>query len=160
MGRQGRVLASVALSALVVVGCAGRVEIPERRVLALPRATELARSRGAYERAAKRWGRIERGMAPAEVERRMEAFVAVEEREGADGKPYEHRATVVEGLLCKRTVSETEERWLFGYDVDQVVLVGFAIELERADADDEWRVRRVDTLPADECGEGVDHGRR
>jgi hypothetical protein len=43
---------------------------------------------------------------------------------------------------------------LFGYDEGGVVLIGFAIEFEREDAeDDEWVVRSVDMQPRDDCGD-------
>jgi hypothetical protein len=139
---------------LGLAGCGPQIELPERAIRALPSATELARTRGAYERAADRVDDVARGMSTAEVERAMGGFVGVEKREGPDGEPIERRATIVEGKLCERTASVTKQRWLFGYDEGRVVFVGFAVEFEREDEGENWMVRRVDYLPADDCDGG------
>jgi hypothetical protein len=141
------------LGLLAMMGCAGRVRLEERPVVDLIRTEELARHRVAYERARGRVDGIERGMSVAEVEETMDAIVAIEQREGADGEVIERRQTVVEGLLCMVNPSARVRRWLFGYDQDRVILVGFAIEFEREDPEEEaWVVRRVDGAPADDCG--------
>jgi hypothetical protein len=120
-------------------------------------ASTLAREQAAYLRSEPRSEELERAMSVADVERVMEAFVAVEAREGADGKPIEHRVKVVEGLLCVRDVSERELRWVFGYDEGPVLFVGFVVVFTRDDAGDDWTVRQIDRQPDDECpvmGEG------
>jgi len=132
-------------------GCAGRADLGERRVLAMVSALERAESRDAYGRASERSENLARGMSVVEAEATMGAFTAVETREGVDGKPLERRATVVEGKLCVRDISERRQRWLFGYDQDRVVFVGFAVEFERGDAGDDWELRRVDRQPDDFC---------
>ena len=58
----------------------------------------------------------------------------------------------MDGFLCKLSPAPLKERWLFGYDEGNVLLVGFAVEFVRSDADDDdWTVKRVDRSPADDC---------
>ncbi len=114
-------------------------------------AMERAESRDAYGRAEERSERLTRGISTAETEATMGAFTAVETRTGVGGKPLERRATVVEGRLCIRDISERRQRWVFGYDQGRVVFVGFAVEFERGDAGDDWVLRRVDRQPDDLC---------
>jgi len=77
----------------------------------------------------------------------MGAIIAVPEQgEGGTG------TVVIDGLLCQVDPSARRRRWLFGYDDDGVVLVGFALEFQREDADDEeWLVTRIDESPEDDC---------
>ncbi len=134
---------------LAALGCAPRVQRPERFVRApseLTRAQQMARSRVAYERARARLPRLRRGMSVPEVEEAMGVLVAVD----TSGK-REHRATLLDGLLCQVDRSPLRRRWLFGYDEEAVVLVGFALEFERADTHDEWLVTRIDESPEESC---------
>jgi hypothetical protein len=87
-------------------------------------------------------------MSPAEVQATLGAVIAVEE--GPDGKSGQRK--LMDGFLCRLNPAPTKERWLFGYDEGNVLLVGFAIEFTRPDAnDDDWVVKRVDRAPADDC---------
>ena len=79
----------------------------------------------------------------------MGAVIAVEE--GPDGEKGGNRK-LMDGFLCKVSGGPLRERWLFGYDEEGVVLVGFAVEFDRSDEDSEnWVVRRVDRAPQDDC---------
>ncbi len=99
--------------------------------------------------ARERVGQVEKGMSAAEVQAAMGAVIAVEE--GPEGKTNGHRK-LMDGFLCKVAAGPLRERWLFGYDEGNVVLVGFAVEFERSDEDSErWAVRRVDRAPEDDC---------
>ena len=135
--------------AVHVAACSG-VRLGERRVPELARAEQVARNRVAYERARERATRLKRGMAPEEVEAAMGGVIAVEDEPRGEGG----RQKLVEGLLCVVEVSPRRQRWLFGYDEDNVVLVGFALDFERESPESEdWLVQRIDQAPQEECRE-------
>jgi hypothetical protein len=155
-------VAAVALTiALTTAGCMARDPLDPRGTLqhrvvpTFDDAVERARSQEAYERAERRMGRIEPGMSVTDVETALEALVVAErdaETDAGDDDRAIPRRKLVEGLLCSFDPSEVRRRWLFGYDDGGVFLVGFAIEFEREDPEDEdWTVRRVDQRPRDEC---------
>jgi hypothetical protein len=110
-------------------------------------AETAARSRAGYERARGRIGELELGMKPRAVEAALGAVTAVAGSEDVEGDS----ATVIDGFLCRVDVDPLRQRWLFGYDDGGVVLIGFAVEFEREDPDDKWRLRRVDRTPSDDC---------
>ncbi len=78
----------------------------------------------------------------------MGAVIAVEEVEEGEGG----QRKLMDGFLCKLQPAPTRERWLFGYDEESILLVGFAVEFARSDPDDDdWAVKRVDRAPGDDC---------
>ncbi len=86
-------------------------------------------------------------MSPEEVQAALGAVIAVEEGEGGKGG----QRKLMDGFVCRLDPTPLRERWLFGYDEGNVLLVGFAIEFGRQGPDDDWAVRRVDRSPADDC---------
>ena len=133
--------------ALGTLGCAPRVQLEERAVGALAKAQRMARTQAAYERARKRLPALRRGMSVAETQQAMGAIVAIQDERDAGKGPI-----VIEGFLCQVDPSPLRRRWLFGYDEDSVFLIGFALEFQRADADDkDWVVMRVDESPQEDC---------
>ena len=152
-GRRPWLRAGLALVVIsLTIGCGGP-KLDERRVRALESADQMARRPVAYERARGRLPRLARGMSVGEVERAMEAVIAIEgrgEKVAADAP----RKKLIEGLLCAVRPSPQRQRWLFGYDEGDVVLIGFAVEFERDDVESEkWSVRSVDRRPEDDCME-------
>ena len=139
---------------LTVQGCMGRYALDRRPVKQISEAERKSRGRVAYERARERVREVRPGMPPGEVQSAMGAVIAVEE--GPNGEGGAQRK-LLEGFLCKLGPTPLTERWMFGYDEGNVLLVGFAVEFERADAhDDDWVVRRVDHSPEDDCPAGGD----
>jgi hypothetical protein len=127
----------------------GRYALDRKPVKQMSEAERRARSGRAFERARERVGDVQKGMSAEEVQAVMGAVIAVEE--GPEGEKNGHRK-LMDGFLCKVSAGPLRERWLFGYDEGNVVLVGFAVELERSDEDSErWSVRRVDRAPQDDC---------
>ncbi len=162
-GRRGeRRTRSACLGALVLLSMAAgcvhdpldpRGELEHRVVREVEQAEQRARGREAYERARARLDRVKRGQSVDEVEAALEAIVVAQEvREGSDAK-RSPRAKLVEGFLCLVPQSPLRKRWLFGYDEGGMVLIGFAIDFERHDPDDDgdWQVRGIDTRPRDDC---------
>lgn len=148
-GRSG--LLGVSLLALVGVlsGCMGRYALDRKPVKQISEAERRSRSRVAYERARERVGEVRQGMSPVEVQAALGAVIAVEETEAGNGGG---QRKLMDGFLCKLSPAPLKERWLFGYDEGNVLLVGFAVEFVRSDADDDdWTVKRVDRSPADDC---------
>ena len=91
-------------------------------------------------------------MSVAEVEVSMEAVVVAERRGNEDDEMRLPRKKLVEGLLCEISSSARQQRWIFGYDEEGVELIGFAVEFERDNPEDEdWVVRQVDRSPDDDC---------
>lgn len=134
---------------LAIQGCMGRYQLDRKPVRELSEAEVRSRGRAAYDRARGRVAQIEEGMDPAEVQSVLGAVIAVEEgdHEGAGG-----RRKLLDGFLCRVSAGPLRERWLFGYDEGNVQMVGFAVEFTRSDADDDdWVVKRVDRMPADDC---------
>jgi hypothetical protein len=156
-------VAVVTLS-ISVTGCAfmrdpldPRGELDHRAVQDFRDAERTARSRGAFESARQRIGRVQRGMSIAEFEVAMGAIVVAERRSANVGEDEVPRKKLLEGLLCRRATSAVRERWLFGYDEDGVELVGFAVEFERDDPEREkWAVHGVDHNPSDDCPDALD----
>ena len=88
-------------------------------------------------------------MSPAEVQATLGAVIAVEETEAGNGGG---QRKLMDGFLCRLNPAPLKERWLFGYDEGNVLLVGFAVEFVRSNAnDDDWIVKRVDRSPVDDC---------
>jgi hypothetical protein len=111
-----------------------------------------ARGRVAYERARRRVQSVTAGMSVAEVEVAMGAVVVVERRGDDDDEMQLPRKKLIGGLLCKVAPSARRQRWIFGYDEGGVELVGFAVEFERDDPEEEgWLVREIDHSPREEC---------
>lgn len=128
-----------------------RGALDHRAVSEIARAEARARSRLAYERARRRVVNVKRGMSAGEVEVAMEALVVAQQGDEDDGEESP-RVKLVEGRICINALSALRSRWVFGYDEAGVELVGFAIEFERDDPeDDDWVVRRIDEEPDDEC---------
>jgi len=133
---------------IALSGCMGRYALDRRPVKQLSDAERRARGHVAYDHARERVRDVQEGMSPAEVQATLGAVIAVEE--GADGKTGQRK--LMDGFLCRVSPVGTKERWLFGYDEGNVVLVGFAIEFVRSDPkSDDWTVKRVDRVPADDC---------
>jgi hypothetical protein len=104
----------------------------------------------AFERVRERVNGVREGMSPGEVQAVLGAVIAVEEGPGGEGGGGQRK--LMDGFLCKMNPMPLRERWLFGYDEGNVQLVGFVVEFERRDEDDdEWIVRRVDPSPEDDC---------
>ena len=111
-----------------------------------------ARGRRGYERARQRIDKVEDGMSVAEVEVAMRAMVVTEGEEGVENRP---RKKIIDGWLCQVDASPLRRRWLFGYDENGVELIGFSIEFQRRDPEDEdWEVRRIERDPQDGCPDG------
>jgi hypothetical protein len=103
----------------------------------------------AFERARERSHNVKKGMSTAEVQGVLGAVIAVEEGPGGEGG---QQRKLMDGFLCKISPMPLKERWLFGYDEGNVQLIGFAVEFERADEEDEdWVVSRVDHSPEGDC---------
>lgn len=129
-------------------GCMGRYALDRKPVKQMSEAERKSRSRAAYERARERVRDVREGMSPAEVQATLGAVIAVEEGESGERE----RRKLMDGFVCRVSSTALRERWLFGYDEGNVLLVGFAIEFVREDAkNDDWVVRRVDRAPADDC---------
>jgi hypothetical protein len=126
----------------------GRYALDRKPVKQISEAERRSRGRVAYDRARERVTGIRQGMSAAEVQATLGAVIAVEETEaGASGQKK-----LMDGFVCKLNPAPLTERWLFGYDEGNVLLVGFAIEFARsAPDDDDWTVKRVDRSPADDC---------
>jgi hypothetical protein len=139
---------------LTVQGCMARYALDRRSVKQISEAERKSRGRVAFERARERVREVRPGMSPGEVQLALGAVIAVEERpEGEEGG----QRKLMDGFLCKVSPIPLRERWMFGYDEGNVQLVGFAVEFERHDADDDdWVVRRVDYSPEDDCPAGGD----
>jgi hypothetical protein len=88
-------------------------------------------------------------MSTGQVQVAMGAVIAVEEHgDGASGGERK----LMDGFLCRVEPTPLKDRWLFGYDDGNVELIGFAVEFERTDKDDnDWVVKRVDRVPQDDC---------
>lgn len=143
-----RLLLSLVLAALAMPGCAGH-HLNRKPVKQISEAERRSRSRAAYDRVRTRVGEVREGMDPAEVQAALGAVIAVEERDGENGGG---RRKLMDGFLCKVAAGPLRERWLFGYDEENVQMVGLAVEFTRSDADDDdWVVRRVDHAPVDDC---------
>jgi hypothetical protein len=139
----------VMLSLVAMSGCIGRVSLDKKPVRQMSEAERRARSRVAFDRARERVGQVQKGMSPGEVQVAMGTVIAVEEH--PDGEKGGQRK-LMDGFLCKVSATPLRDRWLFGYDEGNVELVGFAVEFERADKnDDDWVVKRVDRSPQDDC---------
>lgn len=148
-GRGGvRSLMLVMVSLFAMSGCIGRVPLDKKPVRQMSEAERKARSRTAYDRARERAGQVQKGMSTGEVQVAMGAVIAVEEH--PDGERGDQRK-LMDGFLCRVNPTPLNDRWLFGYDEGNVELVGFAVEFERADKDDDWTVKRVDRAPQDDC---------
>ncbi len=133
---------------LALSGCMGRYALDRKPVKELSEAESKARSRIGYDHARDRVREVREGMSPAEVQATLGAVIAVEEN--PDGKSGQRK--LMDGFLCRVSPVPTKERWLFGYDEGNVLLVGFAVEFVRSDPkDDDWTVKRVDRSPADDC---------
>jgi len=143
-----RRVALILLSVFAVSGCIGRVPLDKKPVRQMSEAERRARSRVAYDHARERVSQVQKGMSPGDVQVAMGAVIAVEEN--ADGGKGGQRK-LMDGFLCRVDPSPLRDRWLFGYDDSNVELVGFAVEFERADKDDDWVVKRIDRAPQDDC---------
>ncbi|MCC6764767.1 MAG: hypothetical protein IT293_08900 [Deltaproteobacteria bacterium] len=133
---------------LVMFGCVGRYTLDRRPVKQISEAERKSRSRAAYERARERVRDVREGMSPAEVQGSLGAVIVVEEGEAGEGG----QRKLMDGFVCRVNPGVLRERWLFGYDEGNVLLVGFAVEFMREDAkDDDWTVKRVDRSPTDDC---------
>ncbi|MCC6848046.1 MAG: hypothetical protein IT294_06045 [Deltaproteobacteria bacterium] len=87
-------------------------------------------------------------MSQPEVQATLGAVIAV--AEGDTGEAGQRK--LMDGFVCRVNPGALVERWLFGYDEGNVVLVGFAVEFVREDSrDDDWTVRRVDRSPSEDC---------
>lgn len=134
---------------MTVQGCMGRYALDRKPVRKISAAEQKSRERIAFERARERMREIRVGMSRVEVQATLGAVIAIEE--GPEGESGDRRK-LMDGFLCKLNPMPLRERWLFGYDEGNVELVGFAVEFERDDADDDdWVVRRVDNSPEDDC---------
>lgn len=133
---------------LALSGCMGRYALDRKPVKQISEAERRARSRVAYDRARERIREVRERMSPEEVQATLGAVIAVGEE--SDGKSGQRK--LMDGFLCKLSPTPTKERWLFGYDEGNVVLIGFAVEFSRPNAnDDDWVVKRVDRTPNDDC---------
>jgi hypothetical protein len=134
---------------MVLPGCLSRYALDQKPVKQMSEAERRSRGPGAFERARERASEVRKGMSMAEVQVVMGAVIAVEE--ARDGEKIEQRK-LMDGFLCRTNPSALKERWLFGYDEGNVMLVGLAIEFVRDDPDDDdWVVRGVDRSPQDDC---------
>ena len=149
-----RVVVVMGVVTLTVQGCTARYALDRRPVKQISEAERKSRGRMAYERARERVREVRPRMSPVEVQSALGAVIAVEERpEGEEGG----QRKLMDGFLCKVSPIPLRERWMFGYDEGNVQLVGFTVEFERLDADDnDWVVRRVDYSPEDDCPAGGD----
>ena len=137
------------LVGLLSQGCMGRYALDRRPVKQLSEAEQKSRGRMAFERARERSHNVKKGMSTAEVQGVLGAVIAVEEGPGGEGG---QQRKLMDGFLCKISPMPLKERWLFGYDEGNVQLIGFAVEFERDDEEDEdWVVSRVDHSPEDDC---------
>jgi hypothetical protein len=137
------------IALLTLPGCMGRYALDRKPVKQISEAERRSRGRAAYDRARMRVQEIREGMSPAEVQAMLGAVIAVEE--GGNGSNAGQRK-LMDGFLCKVSPTPLRERWLFGYDEGNVLLVGFAVEFARSHADDDdWIVKRVDRSPGDDC---------
>ena len=133
---------------LAAQGCMGRYALDRKPVRQLSEAEQRSRSRVAFERARERVREVRKGMSSADVQAAMGAVIAIEEQLNGDEGG---QRKLMDGFLCKVEAVPLRERWLFGYDEGNVQLVGFAVEFERAEADDDGMVKRVDGAPQDDC---------
>ena len=147
--RSGLRKMSLVVLALVLSGCMGRYTLDRKPVKQISEAERRSRGRVAYDRARERVAGVREGMSSAEVQATLGAVIAVEEHDtGGDGD----QKKLMDGFVCKLNPTPLKERWLFGYDEGDVLLVGFAVEFVRSDADDDdWAVKRVDRSPTDDC---------
>jgi len=126
--------------------------LDHRAVRELSQVEQEARGSAAYERARHRAESVTPGMSVAEFEAAMGAVVVVERRGNEDDEMHLPRRKVIGGLLCRVAPSGRRQRWVFGYDEGGVELIGFAVEFQRDDPEEEdWVVRRIDWSPSDEC---------
>jgi hypothetical protein len=147
-GRIGLRRISLVAMVLVLSGCMGRYALDRRPVKHISEAERRSRGRVAYDRARDRVAGIQQGMSSAQVQATLGAVIAVEETEAGEGG----QKKLMDGFVCKLNPTPVTERWLFGYDEGNVLLVGFAIEFVRSNADDnDWTVKRIDRSPADDC---------
>jgi hypothetical protein len=154
-----RLISSVLLGLVAAAaGCFARDPLDplgaldHQAVSQIAQAERAARSRVAYERARRRVERVKSGTSVAEVEVAMGAVVVREGRADEKDEGKLPREKLIDGFLCAMAPSALRKRWLFGYDEGGVELIGFAVEFERDDPEDEdWAVRRVDREPGDEC---------
>lgn len=142
-----RVTAIVVLVALGAFGCMGRYALDRKPVKQISEAERRSRSRVAYELSRGRVREVREGMSPPEVQAALGAVIAVEEGDGGAGE----QRKLMDGFLCRTSPTALRERWLFGYDEGNVLLVGFAVEFSRQDKDEDWVVSRVDRSPGDDC---------
>ena len=135
---------------MTVEGCIGRYALDRKPVRQISEAERKSRGSVAFERVRERVNGVREGMSPGEVQAVLGAVIAVEE--GPEGGEGGGQQKLMDGFLCKMNPLPLRERWLFGYDEGNVQLVGFVVEFERRDEDDdEWIVRRVDPSPEDDC---------
>lgn len=135
-------------AALALFGCMGRYALDRKPVREISEAERRARSRAAYERSRMRVAAVREGMSQPEVQATLGAVIAV--AEGDTGEAGQRK--LMDGFVCRVNPGALVERWLFGYDEGNVVLVGFAVEFVREDSrDDDWTVRRVDRSPSEDC---------
>lgn len=146
MGRTTR-LVCVGLGLATLTGCMGRYALDRRPVKQISEAERRSRSLVAYDHARERVRDVREGMSPQEVQAALGAVIAVEEKESGSGGERK----LMDGFVCKVEPSQLEERWLFGYDEGNVLLVGFAVEFTRKESDGDWTVKRVDRTPTDDC---------
>ena len=148
-GVRGKFVGVVALGMMLTLSaCMGRYALDRKPVKQISEAERRSRGRVAYDHARDRGREVREGMSSAEVQATMGAVIAVEEVPGGEGG----QRKLMDGFLCKLSPMPTRERWLFGYDEGNVLLVGFAVEFGRANADgDDWVVKRVDRAPGDDC---------
>lgn len=138
----------ICIGMLAVSGCMGRYALDRKPVKQISEAERRSRGRIAYERARERVREVGEGMSPGEVQAALGAVIAVEEGEAGGGG----QRKLMDGFLCRLNPTPLKERWLFGYDEGNVLVVGFAVEYTREDAeDDDWRVKRIDRAPGDDC---------
>jgi hypothetical protein len=157
MGRSERTW-MVAAALTMLVGCMPRDPLDPRGALEhrtvhqVQQAEEHARTREAFEQARQRVTKLQRGQGIEQVEAALDATVVAEHRDDPEQEKNAPRRKVIDGWLCSVETSPLRKRWLFGYDEDGVVLIGFAIDFTREDPeDDAWVVRGVDMQPHDDC---------
>jgi len=138
---------ALAVALMTIVGCLNP-RLNREPVARMSEAQRRARNHAAYDRARERIPAVKGGMSPSDVEVAMGAVLAVEQAGDKSGP----ERTLMDGFLCKVAPSPLTERWLFGYDEGNVLLVGFAVEFGRDKPDsNDWTVRRVERSPADDC---------